>query len=258
MSWKGKMRRHRKGDTTADGDKNRPAIVLTATVIPRHGVVQRASAETRRFEYLQALRFYSAFSRVYLLENSEYDILNDADFLAVPNCTIRKFSGNDPGTQGKGYHEFKMIDEWVQLENPLPQTWFKITGRLIIANFSDIYERCTKHSMGDAHIDRYARTGIADTRLMYLSADFYREYLSGVYREADDRRGRWIERIIFDRLKAVPPGRFAVFRDEPVVIGVAATTDEPYVSSGMKFRAKGLLRSLNYLFDPLCLHWRSK
>jgi hypothetical protein len=172
-------------------------IVLTGTIMPQSNFVGVADYATRRREYLRCLNYYSSFGNVYFLENSKYDVEADPAF-HITNVKIVKFreTDGDAFTLGKGYQEFKMLDQFV-LDEKCPARFFKVTGRRFIPNFAEFLTN--GDGSGEAVFDLVRRHRIADTSFFFCSKRFYLEHIAGAYKAVNDDKGAWIERVLYAR-----------------------------------------------------------
>lgn len=222
------------------------SFVLTGTIVPNSTFVVHDNVEKRREEYLRAIRFYSQIGTVYFLENSSYDLLNDRDFTKMKNVNIRKFPKSDNYNKGKGYQEFEMLDAWVAAEEELPDRWIKITGRYIIENIKSMVEKCTSEVQREFIADAYLKKRVVNTFIFYITTDFYRKYITGIYQECDDSKGLWIEKILFNKMGMFPLEKFSYFNSQPKLSGLSGTTGVAFRSPTYKTKIKTLLRKFNY------------
>lgn len=222
------------------------SFVLTGTIVPNSTFVVHDNVEKRREEYLRAIRFYSQIGTVYFLENSSYDLLNDRDFTKMKNVNIRKFPKSDNYNKGKGYQEFEMLDAWVAEEEELPDRWIKITGRYIIENIKSMVEKCTSEVQREFIADAYLKKRVVNTFIFYITTDFYRKYITGIYQECDDSKGLWIEKILFNKMDMFPFEKFSYFNSQPKLSGLSGTTGVTYRSPTYKTKIKAILRKFNY------------
>jgi hypothetical protein len=95
--------------------KNTLPIVLTATIYPRAIMTVHLTASERRLEYLNAVKYYTKFSHVYLLENSGFNFKDDLDFCSCENVTYIQLEPSNEFNKGKGFQEFEMLDNWFKL-----------------------------------------------------------------------------------------------------------------------------------------------
>ena len=180
-------------------------IVLTGTIIPNVIKIKAIHCDwrKRRSEYIDAIKYYTKISKVYFLENSNYDLLNDADFLRLENVQYIKFRPSNQFEKGKGYQEFQMLDEFVK--HKLKEDCFvKITGRYIYDNIDEIFSFILKEkNRYDLIIDTSTRFKKAYTGLFYVKKDVYIQRLQDLYLEMDDSKDIWAEHIIYKALKNI-------------------------------------------------------
>ncbi|MDB6174720.1 MAG: hypothetical protein JWL59_4031 [Chthoniobacteraceae bacterium] len=226
-----------------------PPIVLTATIVPLGSDPNGAFCRQRRAEYLRALRFYLQFARVYFLENSGYDLLNDPDFNELPGLQLRKFTPSQFADRGKGFQEFEMLDQWMAQEEPLPGRWLKITGRYLVINIEQILKECGARSRFELLIDQTSRSEMARTYLFCTTSDFYRKEISGLYKACDDTRGDYIERVLFKVLQTFGPETCRFFLRQPRMIATAGSSGNAFPSGYLQAAIKTALRLINSLFE---------
>ena len=231
------------------------AIVLTGAIIVSPGSTAVEDAELRRQQYLAAVRFYVQFAPVYFLENSGYDLLADADFASVPGLHLRPVSAQENERRGKGYLEFHALDLWYDSETHPPARILKITGRYRIANIVDILKECRCAAPGDLLVDRYKHDRLALTRVFSASWQGYDRYLRGLYRQADDPAGAWIERVLY-RALLDRGARCLSFRHEPDMDGIDGSSGSSARAGRFKYFLQQAVRTLNRLFDRQFLYLR--
>lgn len=233
------------------------AIVLTAAIVVPAGSTAIVDASERRQQYLAAARFYAQYAPVFFLENSGYDILNDPDFCAIEGIKLRPIAAQENRERGKGYLEFHAIDLWHDSETETPRRILKITGRYIFANIEDLLDECRIAPESELLFDRHQHDRFAVTSIFSCSWPDYSRYLKGLYQQANDPAGVWIEHLVYDALAARnAPCRF--FRHEPDVQGISGTSGQTMHASRLKYGLKRLLRSLNRLFDRRYLYLRGE
>lgn len=224
------------------------AIVLTGTVIPNAPSSLHADPEVRRKEYLRALHYYSQFAPVYFLENSSYSLTDDFDFLQMKNVNIVKLPLSSTPEKGKGYQEFEMLDRWIVSAPSPPNRWIKITGRYIYRNIEDLLQACSKNH-AELIIDQCCRTEMARSYLFCVNTEFYLRYFFSVFRLCDDRKGEWIEKVLFRRIREVPQNTFRLFPLEPDLTGISGSTGGSLEVPRLKYKVKKHLRAINQLLD---------
>ncbi len=232
-------------------------IVLTATIIPNIAGTAEASTEKRLTEYRQVLQFCKQFGPVILLENSDYPLQRHPEFAESPRLHIRRFKPSTHPERGKGYQEFEMIDSWLTSERQPPERWLKITGRYLVLNLGNILDECAREDACSLVIDQVPRSSMARTYLFFVRNSFYQAHLDGLYQQADDRTGDWIERVIFRKLKCVPGRQLRCFKTQPRIHVDAGSSGKAFPSGRLQWFTKQCLRRLNQLVDRRQL-WYSR
>jgi hypothetical protein len=197
------------------------AIVLTGTIIPNVNIqLQHKNFIGRRIEYLSAINFYNQFAPVYFLENSTYPLLDDDQFKNIPNTFIRKFPVSEFPHKGRGFQEFEMIDNWLKQEAKAPEKILKITGRYIYENIQDILNECHRNSKIDLLINQYRFSGFTESAIFYVNTTYYRQQITGLYEECDDRTGWFIEKALNKRLQSVDTRVCQRFQNSLICTGI--------------------------------------
>ena len=183
---------------------NKRAVLLTATVIPNSIYTSHVDPQERLKEYLTAISFYHAQfpdDDIFLLENSHFSLEGDGSYGKLKKeipFTLIKFPSSDKFIEGKGYQEFEMLDGAVdQLKNKYNE-FIKITGRYIVKNAATL----TEHQCNGITIDLNRRYKRADTFFFYFKGDFYSKYLKGEFKKVNDNEGKFIEKIIYEKLNS--------------------------------------------------------
>jgi hypothetical protein len=176
-------------------------IIITGTITPNVDITIDEDPMKRRQAYLDNLKFYSNFLKepIYFLENSSYPLENDLEFLEVlkeRDIRLVRFPKNPEKKLGKGYQEFKMIDQIVKDLTGKYKFFIKITGRYRYSNIIKLIE----NSNNDILMDLIWKDKIAITSIFYMSFDFYSKYLCNLYKIADDSQGNWIEKVIYNNM----------------------------------------------------------
>ena len=235
------------------------SIVLTGTILPNSVLTAHADSETRRQEYLQAIRFYTQFAPVYFLENSSYPLDEDKEFTAIPNLFIRKMPVSLFYQKGKGFQEFEMIDNWLLQEQKLPERWIKVSGRYLYDNFESIYIECSEDNQHELIIDQLFYEKYAFSVLFCISTKYYLKYFKGLYTHSDDLSGNYIEKVIFKTVVSLDDNMIRIFRGQPSVKVTSGSTNK-YIDSTNKtllyklesnVRSKSILKNKKYIFHNL-------
>lgn len=224
------------------------AIVLTAAINVGSGTTGVEDAGIRRAQYLTALRFYARYCPVYFLEHSEYNVLADAEFAAVQNAFLRSIAPTPVIDKGKGYREFHALDAWYDSEQNPPARFLKITGRYLFDNIADLVAEARRADADMALFDRYKPGRFALTSIFCVSWVDYGRYLRGLYRQADDARGRWIEHVVYEMIQACDM-RAVLFRSEPDCRGISGSSNTEMRVSRLKYFLKCAARRVNRLLS---------
>ena len=95
------------------------ALVLTGTIKPTTDTTKYKDWKSRRREYLESLNYYSSFGKIYFLENSDYDLENDKEFINIPNVVYRKFSKDKNNNHNIGYQMIGFLMKKILLRGGL-------------------------------------------------------------------------------------------------------------------------------------------
>lgn len=233
--------------------KKQTAIVLTAAIVVSQGSTAQTEAESRRQQYLAAVRFYACFGPVFFLENSGYNLLNDPDFTAIPGVRLRPIAAQENENRGKGYREFHSLDLWFDSEPEPPARFLKITGRYLFANVEALLSECAAAPEDTLLVDRYAGDRVALTSIFFASRAAYAQYIRGLYRQVNDPAGVWVEHLMYQALKEAPCNSF---RHEPDVGGISGSSGASMRASGLKYVLRQAVRNINRIVDRNYLHLR--
>jgi hypothetical protein len=231
-----------------DASQSKTAIVLTGTIIPNTILnTKYFNIDSRRKEYLTSIHFYKNFAPVYFLENSVYALHEDSGFQNISNVTVYQLSSPLP-ERGKGFQEFNMLDQWIELEDNLPSRWIKVTGRYLYTEFEKIWDECLKSQDISLIMNQYLLANHSDTALFCVDTSFYKRYLSGLYLLCDDRKGMIIEKVVSNRLKNVPKHRFKRFKTHLICTGISGHNGKNIRRLSVD-RLNSAVRDINYRFD---------
>ncbi len=175
-------------------------ICLTGTIVPNASHVARNDVQQRAGDYIGAIEFYLNHTEfpIIFAENSDYDIEADGrfgKFMRMSRFRIMRIAPHPNVIKGKGFQEFYMLDRVVE---SLPENTLlmKITGRYTVRNIAGIASQLTE----GITIDLHRKMKIAITGLFAVSAAVYRKHITGIFAEADDSKGRFIEHVLYDRI----------------------------------------------------------
>jgi hypothetical protein len=218
------------------------AIVLTGTITPNTKYVAYLDAERRELEYLSMIHYYQNIAPVFFLENSSFEF---NERFEVPNSVfLRKIPKSSFIDKGKGFQEFEMLDSWLGTERKPPQRFIKVTGRYRVNNIERIFRECLRKEKDILIVDSYLKTKLSVTTLFYCGVDYYLLKLKGIYREADDSSGNWIEKVLYRYIKAQHINR-RLFITEPDISGISGTSGNKISTKKTILILKILRRRLN-------------
>lgn len=224
-------------------------IVLTGTIIPNAISVTHADWEIRRNEYLQAIKYYQQYSKVFFLENSQYELLHDFEFSSCDGLKCVKYTASTCYDRGKGYQEFKMLDDYVTYK--LEDDYFiKVSGRYIYKNFSNLYayanENRNKYGL---IIDAHKKSKTATTSLFFAKKSVYLAAIKDLYLQMNDSEGGYAEHVIFRKLQSI--ASYTFFPEVPVLNVISGSTggniitNTNVVKMNLKNAQRKILRVLN-------------
>ena len=233
-------------------------------------VTRLADPAVRRAQYEAALRFYLSrpggmIDGILFCENSDADlsslevIARDENPAGIP---VRFFSqkADCPAEYGKGHSELQLMDRAWEAEirgKAESSRWWKITGRLEIANIETLIATAPKDF--EIYLDLRMVPGVlrffgtdrwADTRIIAFTPEGYRKHLLGMKRvvgtpdHAVMANHHVPELSLFPYLLAsweAGEGVAPRFTRQPVMIGVGAESLKQY--NDLNARTKNLVRS---------------
>jgi hypothetical protein len=228
----------------------------------------RNDPQLRLKEYLEAFHFYLGVDdmladQIVIMENSDADLGPFARVAAERNSKKRlqliNTSSDYPSAKGKGYGEFRMIDEGlsrlivsgaIQMDTPV----WKLTGRLKLLNIAEML--ATAPTGYDFYCDlrsvpfigeRLGGNDWMELRVFSFTPAGYDKRLRGQYDSA-----YVLEKAFFtlltrttetDAVRVVPR-----FRRQPRLSGVSGHSNRSYETVG--YRAKNTLRSIVRVLAP--------
>jgi hypothetical protein len=221
-------------------------IILTGTVTPNVGLVQRADVKQRLADYRKCIEFYLENSTLNLVfaENSGFDPSTSEDFRHFLKNSRFRWESVDPHpdkTKGKGFQEFYTLDQL--LDRGLCGKYFiKITGRYLVRNTPELIRKLK----APMHIDLHRKMGVAITGFFGVNADFYRKHFYGKYQEANDDQGRYIEHVVYDviqnqRLRH----EVDLLPENALYEGVSGSHGNPMSRNKYKMKIRSVERAIN-------------
>lgn len=161
---------------------------------------------------------------------------------------IISFKGNKlSAVKGKGYGEGEIIAHAVNNSRLFSRndTFFKITGRLFVNNFNSIRKAHSRMPNVFNKLSIELGEEQAETRFYKSSVSFYSDHLMDAYMEIDDTKGRYMEHVMYSRLKKTGVPSFRIFPD---FVGVSATSGKDHKLTSIDVRWKSFLSKLG-LYD---------
>lgn len=229
------------------------ALLITGTIVPNSNFVAHTDVAQRRREYYDNLVFYSnAFPGhdLYFLENSAYDLASDAAFMQLleeRKITLLKFPVSDKYTQGKGYQEFEMLDKAIEQLCGKHLSFVKITGRYRVHNLHRLVSGPCPGLVADSH----KKFAVTQTNVFYVTGEFYKNNLKGLYLNVNDEKGVFIEKLVYQVL--VNKNLFhevKLFPVNPVITGISGSYGGTLNRNKLKMRIRNIER--------LVLGWMGK
>ena len=240
-------------------------LILTATITPPAGVplLARTGSSERLRDYENALAFYltligKEISHIVFAENSESDVSSLRMMTERSGVGDRveflSFNGLDhPPTYGRGYGEFKLLDYAMAHATTLEEqrdhvTVWKVTGRYVVKNLSNIIERRPPYFDLYCNFRNWPRRW-ADMYLLAWSPAGYSSLLRGMYEQLREDCNHASPEVRFrDMVEAVPPSLKVIprFTVTPFIEGVRGLDNHNY-SRGknlLKFHMRSTIRFL--------------
>lgn len=231
--------------------QDRTCLLVTGTVVPNSNFVAHADVEKRLQEYYEGLSFYaSVFPSlpVYFLENSSYDFSANPDFQKLfieKKITLVKFPVSDKFNQGKGYQEFEMLDKTIEQLSGTFDSFVKITGRYKVLNLPRLIRSVSKDLLADSH----KKHRVTQTNVFYVSGNFYLRHLKDLYLLADDSKGIFIEKVVYEKLvRDKLFDKAGLFPVNPVIIGTSGSYGGSLGRNKLKMKVRNAERVLLRLF----------
>jgi hypothetical protein len=226
-----------------------PPIVLTATIIPNIANPSPVNIAERLAEYRRVLQFCLPFAPVIFLENSQYPLEQHPEFTPTSRLQIHRFKPSNNPERGKGYQEFEMLDAWLVSTPQPPNRWLKITGRYQVLNLTNILFECRLRYNYPLLIDRLIHLHQARTYLFCVNTTFYMDYILGIFKQCDDRKGNYIEHILYHTLKKNAANSTCTFKTQPRLCARAGSTGKLFPTGKFQWMIKQGLRNLNNRID---------
>lgn len=216
-------------------------ILLTACIRPEDNVpiLKIKSAEVRLAQYKESLNFWlekTKIDKIVFCDNSNYDLSTEEfiDLAKKNNKQIEflKFQGSTREVIdfGKGYGEGEILKFFIENSKLLVNEdyFFKVTGRVKIENFNEIYELIKTKPQNYFNSNKiFDRRQSANTVFFLISTDVYKKYLLNIYQEVRDLDGIVLEKLVRRELleNRIYSNNFPIY---PMIDGMAAGPGIPY------------------------------
>jgi hypothetical protein len=247
------------------GRASRPvSLVLSATITPPSGMPGTLirESEKRRQQYLEAFECYlempdDHIDRIIFLENSDAD-LGDFQTLAVrmgsrKSLLLINASSDYPASKGKGYGEFRMLDEGLaevrKVDGDAGTVFWKVTGRLMAKNLCRLIERSPTGYDVYCDLRRVPLIGEQlggndwmELRIFSFTLDGYDRYLRNRY-DAGYVLEKDFFSVLYEEWRSGGSRIVPRFNIQPELMGVSGYSGKSY--SGLEYRSKSLLRSMS-------------
>lgn len=208
-------------------------------------MVAQSNPQHRLAEYEQVLNFYveTLPHDIVFAENSGFGPAQSEVIQQHIQSGRVRFVAAPPSThpeKGKGYQEFEMLDYVVQQLSPECKDFVKITGRYKVLNAAGLIA----NNPTGIRIDRHRKMKVAITGFFHCSTDFYRKQITGIFREADDEQGVFIEHVLYQKLAALPPNQVHLFPQNPDYRGVSGSHGNSMQRHPLKMKVRNAERQL--------------
>lgn len=226
---------------------DKPALLVTGTVIPNSNFVSHTDINQRAEEYYTALLFYLEkfpAQSIYFLENSFYDFTADERFSKLfkdGKITLLKFPVSDKFNEGKGYQEFEMLDKAVDELKGTYASFVKITGRYRVLNLDELL----KNKKTALIIDCHKKPKVAQTNVFYCETSFYLQNMKELYKLSDDSKNRFIEHVVYHKIAQAQLWKHtSLFPVNPLIRGVSGSYGGTLNRNKYKLMLRNLERKL--------------
>lgn len=239
-------------------------VLLTATIKPNKNIpfLTLRDPIIRLNQYMESVNFWlyqKEVKNIVFCDNSNYcfdtkKLIKEANKLGK-NIEFLFFQGSQNMVYyGKGYGEGEILKYALEKSKILSEvdTFYKVTGRLKVENFSKISHLHSK----DKNVFRMIRTNLykiigvkrflrIDTRFFKVDKNFFAKYLLNAYLNVNDHEKYYLENVYYIIL-INHKEKIKNFKIYPIIRGSSATTGKEYNESlGMIF-LKNLFTKLSF------------
>lgn len=218
---------------------------MTATIEPNTVMVERTDVSARLADYKSCIQFYlkETDCPIFFLENSDYDLSADVDFQRFekdPRFHVLRMKPHPDLTKGKGFQEFYLIDEFVRNHLRTGQM-LKVTGRYIVENISELIKKMD----APLCIDLHRKMKVAITGCFEVNKALYESHFMGMYSEANDPEGVFIEHVFYQRILESALEYTKLLPLNPIYKGVSGSYGQSLARNKYKMMARSMERSLS-------------
>ena len=222
-------------------------ILVTGTLAPNSNFVAQNNVDQRIEEYLAGLHFYASHFKapIYFLENSTYPIETDQRFAKLFDqfdITLLRFKPSDQPEKGKGYQEFEMLDQAIDQLSDQYSEFVKCTGRYLIKNAVTLTQKATT----GCRIDQHLKMKVAITGFFQCNISFYQSQFKGLFAQANDAEGRYIEHVLFDKLQQLNhlQHQIELFASNPQWEGISGSSGASLKRNPIKMMVRNVERKV--------------
>ena len=212
------------------------AIDISSFNVPSTAIVD---VNERLLQYLSSINYaifnYNTISEIVFCENTnyvyDYSSLIEKAAINGKKLEIISFLGDYSTIQqkGKGYGEGEIIKYALYKSEILEccNTFFKLTGRLIVRNLDKILlttnsENCfiyhpkTIYQISEDHIETF---------FYKVNKSLYIRYLKDIHEDVDESQSRYLEHVFYEKLSYLDVQSFKIV---PQISGLSGTSGNSY------------------------------
>jgi hypothetical protein len=223
-------------------------VVMTATVVPSFTVaVNQASIRVKQYE--SAIGFWqnqlTPDDQLIVVENSGVDLLQN--YKRVDNGpSVRYVDASSTGelsiTRGKGFAEAEMLQKLLP-HLPAAESLYKVTGRLVVRNFSRIAWPMPYRGRW-LQVRMRPTLDFADSRFFGADCETFGRLAANLPPMVDEEAGQWIEHALArEALSLIGSGAATMrrFQTSPQISGISGSTGTRL--GGFGWRARRMMES---------------
>lgn len=223
------------------------SICMTATIVPNTVMVSRTDVSARLADYKKCISFYleQTEAPLYFIENSDYDLSSDADFQKFEHDErfhLLRMQPHSNTSLGKGFQEFYLLDTFVKEHLKTPMM-VKVTGRYIVENIAEILNKVD----APLCIDMHRKMKVAITGFFCVNKALYEECFEGMYAEANDEKGIFIEHVFYQKIQESASTYARLLPLNPKYVGVSGSYGQSLARNPYKMMVRSVERKCNRL-----------